>query len=328
MECNPGYLQPWQIQREIALYKEWGGPAAPIRPGESNFGVVPQIGLFIASFFPVSGEAIDGVDCARGSKFSCVALPMPVVSGRIKGPFNWLSTALNRSGDAPTSALDDAVRALCSFDAETRVLMADGSTKPIAEVEVGDWVLAEDPETGGRGPRAVTHLWVHQDNLLDLEIDGHAVTTTEDHPFWNHTDGEWQRADVLDPGDMVLTADGATRTVDGIDSKSARTATAYNLTVDDIHTYFVMAGEAEILVHNQCGELLSDQSSIASRFGMSRKEVNKAIHALKTDIPSGAPVRNPDVVVDAAGEVFPKIPGGGLGDSLGNILDDIPGANQ
>jgi hypothetical protein len=81
------------------------------------------------------------------------------------------------------------VRHLCSFSAETEVVMADGTTKPISEVEVGDWVVAEDPETGERGVREVTRLWVHQDTIVDLEIDGHDVATTEDHPFWNHTDG-------------------------------------------------------------------------------------------------------------------------------------------
>jgi hypothetical protein len=76
------------------------------------------------------------------------------------------------------------------------------------------------------------------------------VATTEDHPFWNHTDGQWQRADVLDPGDLLLTADGTTVTVGGLDWGSVRTATAYNLSVDDIHTYFVAVGDNEVLVHN------------------------------------------------------------------------------
>jgi hypothetical protein len=35
-----------------------------------------------------------------------------------------------------------------------------------------------------------------------------------------------------------------------LDWGSVRTATAYNLSVDDIHTYFVAVGDNEVLVHN------------------------------------------------------------------------------
>ncbi len=34
---------------------------------------------------------------------------------------------------------------------------------------------------------------------------------------------------------------------------SVRPATAYNLTVDGIHTYYVGAGDDSVLVHNTCG---------------------------------------------------------------------------
>ena len=176
----------------------------------------------------------------------------------------------------------NAARHLCSFSGETEVLMADGTTKPISEVEVGDWVLAEDPETGERGPREVTHLWVHQDTIIDLQIDGHDLATTEDHPFWNHADGEWQRADALDVGDLVLAADGATLTVDGMDWASARTTLAYNLTVNDINTYFVEVGGDEALVHNANGCNLwklaregAESTRRHSRFGTFYETVNR-----------------------------------------------------
>ncbi len=125
----------------------------------------------------------------------------------------------------------------CSFSGATLVLMADGSRKPIEDVQVVDKVLATDPETGETVAREVTHLWVHDDTLVDLVVDGDVITTTEDHPFWNETDGEWQRADQLDEGDLVSGADGDLLEVEGLDWSSARTAAAYNLTVDDIHTY-------------------------------------------------------------------------------------------
>jgi len=39
-------------------------------------------------------------------------------------------------------------------------------------------------------------------------------------------------------------------------------------------------------------------------------------------LPISGPNRNPDVAVDTkTGEIFPKLPGGGVGDSIGNIYD-------
>lgn len=149
-----------------------------------------------------------------------------------------------------------AARALCSFDADTRVLMADGTTKPISEVEPGDHVLATDPVTGEHGARQVTHTWVHDDVLIDLELaDGHAITTTEDHPFWNHTDQQWQTAETLDPGDQLLTPSGPPVKVTGVDPTSAHTGPAHNLTVNGTNTYYVVVDEVPVLVHNQGGDM-------------------------------------------------------------------------
>ncbi|MFI6763436.1 polymorphic toxin-type HINT domain-containing protein [Micromonospora sp. NPDC050417] len=152
-----------------------------------------------------------------------------------------------------------ALRALgkaCSFSGDTEVLMADGTTKKIAEIKIGDEVLASDPETGEQGPRRVTNLWIHQDKVTGFSVAGQVLTTTEDHPFWNNTDKEWQRADAIDRGDMLLAADGRGVVVDGLVVRSSRIADAYNLTVDGIRTYYVMAGKTPVLVHNtNCGNL-------------------------------------------------------------------------
>ena len=194
---------------------------------------------------------------------------------------------------ATNGLADDLVGALCSFSGETEVLMADGTTKPISEIEIGDWVLAQDPVTGERGAREVTHLWVHQDTIIDLEIDGHDVATTEDHPFWNQTDAEWQRVDALDAGNFVLTAEGALLSVEGVDWGSARTTTAYNLTIDDLHTYFVGVGDEEVLVHNSCGEYVpSPKHHPNARGGVSPAPTNgQAALDLSTQVKSTSPRR-------------------------------------
>jgi RHS repeat-associated protein len=147
----------------------------------------------------------------------------------------------------------------CSFAAGTEVLMADGTTKPISEVEVGNQVLASDPETGETGPRTVTAVVVHDDNLLQLSTeDGSTVTTTEDHPFYNATDHAWERADELDRGDTLLTATGGRTRVSGLLAATLHIGRAYNLTVDGLHTYHVLIGAAAVLVHNDCIKVRHD----------------------------------------------------------------------
>jgi RHS repeat-associated protein len=141
----------------------------------------------------------------------------------------------------------------CSFSGDTSVLMADGSSKPFSEVTAGDAVMAADPETGEVGLRTVTHLWVHQDDFVKLQVSGKELTTTEDHPFWNATDQKWERADELDAGDLFLAYRAHGARVEGILRGGESRGLAYNLTVDGLHTYYVLAGNTPVLVHNDCG---------------------------------------------------------------------------
>nr|WP_280839695.1 Hint domain-containing protein [Micromonospora sp. A200] len=139
-----------------------------------------------------------------------------------------------------------------SFSGDTHVLMADGSTKAIEDIEVGELVLATDPETGEQGPRKVTHVWVHDDDLINLELsNGATLTTTDDHPFWNHTDQQWQEVKDLDRGDLLHSGRGTSDLAAvGLNPDTTQRAAAYNLTVAGIHTYYVLAGNTPVLVHN------------------------------------------------------------------------------
>jgi hypothetical protein len=60
-----------------------------------------------------------------------------------------------------------------SFAPTTAVLMADGSTEAIADIEPGDQVLATDPVTGETETRTVTVRHSNQDTeLTDVDIVG------------------------------------------------------------------------------------------------------------------------------------------------------------
>ncbi|XBB67848.1 polymorphic toxin-type HINT domain-containing protein [Nocardioides sp. WV_118_6] len=148
----------------------------------------------------------------------------------------------------------------CSFAGSTEVLMADGSLKPIDEVVVGDEVVATDPETGEQAAKRVSRVWVHRDDLIALalnaDVDGDGrpdrLVTTEDHPFWNATDGVWEGPQDLDVGDELVDDHGRRVGVLGLEPGSTRVGWAYNLTVEDLHTYHV--GASRILVHNTKGD--------------------------------------------------------------------------
>ncbi|MFV0459445.1 MAG: polymorphic toxin-type HINT domain-containing protein, partial [Actinomycetales bacterium] len=148
-----------------------------------------------------------------------------------------------------TKAAKTGARA-CSFTGATFVLMADGSKKPIQDIEVADKVVATDPETGEQAAKEVTRVFVHDDTVVDLVVDGEVISTTEDHPFWSATDQRFERADELVAGEEVLAADCRVVAVSGLELGTVRMALAYNLSVDGIHTYHV--GNAQVLVHNTC----------------------------------------------------------------------------
>ncbi|MEW2193877.1 polymorphic toxin-type HINT domain-containing protein [Streptomyces microflavus] len=162
------------------------------------------------------------------------------------------------SGTA-AGAADGALAKLLSrckcFLAGVEVLMADGSAKAIEDVEVGDEVLATDPETGEAGPRKVTRLIRTEDdkhfNTLSIATeDGiEELTATHEHPFWSPSEDDWVAARDLAPGMTLLTDAGDTVVVTGNKDFSKRART-YNLTVDDLHTYYVLAGQTPVLVHN------------------------------------------------------------------------------
>ncbi|MFI5706134.1 polymorphic toxin-type HINT domain-containing protein [Streptomyces xanthochromogenes] len=146
-----------------------------------------------------------------------------------------------------------------SFTPETPVVMADGTQTPIKNVRIGQQVLATDPVTGKTGARPVTNVIVGagQKNLarLTIDTDGEAgtstgvVTATGGHPFWVEGKHRWLDASDLKTGDRLRTPAGELREVVGTHAWT-EIRTVYNLTVDDMHTYYVAAGSAAVLVHN------------------------------------------------------------------------------
>ncbi|MPY56807.1 sugar-binding protein [Streptomyces spongiae] len=175
-----------------------------------------------------------------------------------------------------------------SFTPGTPVLMADGTTKPIEKVKNGDKVLATDPKTGETSVETVTaeikgegvkHLVkvtiaVGDDEKSDKTAE---VTATDGHPFWVPELGEWIDAKDLKAGQWLRTSAGTYVQVTAIERWTAASTTVHNLTVSDLHTYYVLAGATPVLVHN-CGEVAVDTNAVTDALSGARTaEVDTAL---------------------------------------------------
>ena len=165
------------------------------------------------------------------------------------------SAAEGAESGAGRSLLQDLATNCNSFAAGTLVVLADGSTKAIDKVAVGDRVRTTDPATGEEVVRTVTQLHLdHDTDMADVVVrDGAGreatVHTTQHHRFWDDTKGGWIDAGALLAGDRLHSDDGSTTTVVAVRSWDAA-QWMYDLTVDGVHTFYVRAGTNPVLVHN------------------------------------------------------------------------------
>ncbi|GAA2723422.1 polymorphic toxin-type HINT domain-containing protein [Actinocorallia aurantiaca] len=162
--------------------------------------------------------------------------------------------------DAAKKKLDD--KGVCklpsSFLPGTRILLADGTSKPIEHIRIGDLVWATDPAHGVSGPRPVTRLITSHGtkHLVALSTGflgrfSPALTATANHPFWASGARDWRNAAELAPGASLRTPSG--RTVLAGARPHTAVARVHNLTVADLHTYYALAGGTPVLVHNAGG---------------------------------------------------------------------------
>jgi hypothetical protein len=78
------------------------------------------------------------------------------------------------------------------------------------------------------------------------------VSTTQHHRFWDQTTATWTIAADLRPGVSTLASPDGTRQPVTAVANHTGDALMYDLTVADIHTYYVVAADTPVLVHN-CG---------------------------------------------------------------------------
>ncbi|MDL2081280.1 polymorphic toxin-type HINT domain-containing protein [Streptomyces sp. GXMU-J15] len=218
-----------------------------------------EAGLSLASAIPVAGNAIGAARIARKAGKQ--------VDEALDG-----GAALNKA-ERTESAVPDAPAppkekvpepapqpkgcpSPSSFVPGTRVLMADGTTKPIEEIRKGDRVLAANPDDSEPRPREVTRPITSKGEkklvrvtVTNKDTRKSSLTATENHPFWVRNTGKWTKATDLRPGQWLRTSAGTYVQVETVE-KSTRKTRVHNLSVADLRTYFVLAGETPVLVHN------------------------------------------------------------------------------
>ncbi|MEU8338741.1 polymorphic toxin-type HINT domain-containing protein, partial [Micromonospora tulbaghiae] len=243
----------------------------------------------------------DALDCfLKGDMGGCLATAVNVAGAAIGGalgklavrygaPWKWkkLANLTSRVKGLLIDLVDNAkafIKCKNSFVPGTLVVMADGSRKPIEDVKTGDMVLVTDPVTGKTTIKPVVATIIGQGskNLVEVTIDpdgdsGDAterVVATDNHPFWVAGLDEWVGAADLRAGQWLRTSAG-THVQISATRQWTEPARVYNLTVDDIHTYYVLAGNTSVLVHN------CDWTSDANLF----KHFDK--HVMGVDKPGG-----------------------------------------
>jgi hypothetical protein len=192
------------------------------------------------------------------------------LSGEYKERSNWdrlkdfgVGCAMGAAGVGLVKSLDKlndlrklrkAKRGTCCFVAGTPIKTADGYAS-IDEIEIGDFVLAQDEETGQQALKRVVDIMVRpaddlSEPLVALTIgsgtESETVHVTDAHPYWVPAQQGWLKVSELKVGDELLSAGGEELVV--LTKTPIEQEATYNLTVEEFDTYFV--GDLEAWVHN------------------------------------------------------------------------------
>lgn len=159
---------------------------------------------------------------------------------------------------------------LC-FVAGTLVTLADGTRKPIEQIQGGDNVRSYDTVAGKFTVGIVTHTMTRRAGGY-LNIDGLLVTS--EHPIWLVNRQEFVHARDIQVGDILLRDNGRERDVQFIFSVPVE-ADVYNLTVESDHTYFA----GGVLVHNK----LQQGGEVYAGVPTTINEAGKEVFVPKTD---------------------------------------------
>ena len=131
------------------------------------------------------------------------------------------------------------------FLAGTKILLADGTSKLIEEIKVGDMVASYDEKKMVKTSAKATAMFDGESAKEYLLIND-SLKVTPNHMFYSQ--GEWKAIGKMTEGDLLLDDNLKEVTIDKIEKiKSQNPVQVYNLEVEGEHNYYANG----ILVHNK-----------------------------------------------------------------------------
>jgi len=151
----------------------------------------------------------------------------------------------------PIAIPDPAPRSRSSCFPGGTLVWTETGRRPIESIEIGDCVLAQDPESGAIAYKVVLDTSVRSvSETIRIALGSHELRATLGHPVWAVGKG-WRMAKQISLGDALHSIRGGA-VVDRIEQQRVKEGTGeqevFNLIVADFNTYFV--GKSGVLVHD------------------------------------------------------------------------------
>ena len=159
-----------------------------------------------------------------------------------KGPPQGLTVAPFQPSYGPWHR--DLPGQVACFVPGTKVWTVTG-TLPIEKIQAGDWVLAQNVESGELGYKPVSAVTTGpQLPLVEIRAGGETIRCTLGHLFWVSGSG-WRMAKQLKAGELLHTVRGPLA-IESVEQTGE--SACHNLIVPDFNTYFVT--DRQVLVHD------------------------------------------------------------------------------
>jgi len=142
------------------------------------------------------------------------------------------------------------------FPPDAPIMLSDGKTKMIKDVDIGESVLTYNTELGKLESNIITNKSVYQiDCLCEIDMGGEVIVCTPNHPFWVSTKKSWKAVsphpdsgmEVLKAGDYLLNSEMRSVEIQSINLIYLQNEmNVFHLHLEKNHNFFAYG----ILVHN------------------------------------------------------------------------------